>query len=218
MKHASPQEVIYLSREEETANAWTHGAGVLLSCLALLAFLFHPGEAELGLRITAMLYAVSMGAVYFCSTMSHAVYEPSKRNRWRAWDQGMIYGLIAGTYSPFVFACSPQGVRIPLMIAVWGCAIFGFISKVLVRHRINGISTVTYMLLGWFPAVPLVGQTPATALWWMVAGGICYTVGVIFLQLDQRYRYFHVAWHLMVMAGSACHFWAIHQLLFGPPG
>lgn len=208
-----PTDVIYLSPEEERANTLTHALGCVLSLVAILPLVFHPANPELGLRITALLYSLAMGLVYFCSAMSHAVLDPRRRNRWRAWDQGSIYLLIAATYSPFIFACSPAAIRMPLMIAVWSCAVLGFYSKVLRRHRINGISTLSYILLGWFPAFLLFAQTPAPSLWWMVLGGACYMIGVGFLRYDSRYRHFHAIWHLWVLAGSASHFVAIYRLL-----
>ncbi len=154
-----------------------------------------------------------MAAVYLCSTMSHAVYDPVRRHRWRAWDQGMIYALISGTYTPFIWQNSPAGWRVPMLAAVWIAAALGFYSKVLASHRINGISTVTYIMLGWLPAIPLVSRTPTECLAWMVAGGIAYTAGTVFLQLDARVKYFHALWHLMVIAGSTCHFVAIYRLI-----
>jgi hemolysin III len=181
---------------------------------ALVALLRHPAGLTPGVAAAAATYAMAMFGVYFCSTMSHAVYEPRRRNRWRAWDQGVIYCLIAGTYTPFIYCCSPAGWATPLLGVVWLAAASGLASKVLLRHRVNGISTVTYLLLGWLPAIPLVAGTPLESLVWMVAGGLAYTVGILFLIHDSRHTYYHAAWHLMVIAGSACHFIAIYRLLY----
>lgn len=213
MKSFDPTDVIYLSREEEKVNVLTHGAACVLSLVAAIVIYKHPADPPTGLAIAASVYTFAMAAVYFCSTMSHAVLEPSRRNRWRAWDQGMIYSLIAGTYTPFIYACSPEGYARTILIAVWVLAAIGFYSKVLAQHRVNGISTLSYILLGWLPAIPLVARTPFPSLLWMVLGGVCYTVGIGFLRMDNRVKYFHGLWHLMVIAGSTCHFVAIFRLL-----
>ena len=212
MTHHAHTDVVYLSLRDERANTITHSLGLLLSLIAIAALWLHPAIETWPFRLAASVFGVAMAAVYFCSTMSHAVYEPHKRNRWRAWDQGMIYAMIAGTYTPFIYLYSPQGWTAIILTTVWISAFVGFASKVLVRHRINGISTVTYILLGWLPAIPLVTTTPWEALMWMVAGGLAYTAGIGFLMRDSRVTYFHAMWHLMVMVGSAFHFVAVYRL------
>jgi hemolysin III len=92
---------------------------------------------------------------------------------------------------------------------MWVAALVGFMAKVFFAHRIEAVSVVSYLALGWLPAlaVPeLVRIVPAAALWSMFVGGVCYTVGTLFLMYDERVRHFHAAWHLCVIAGSACHF------------
>lgn len=215
-QHPSPQtptDVVYLSVADERANTATHALGFLLSIVAAVYLARQTAAESLGFTASCTVFAISMAAVYLFSTLSHAIYEPSWRHRMRAWDQGIIYTLIAGTYTPFIWVCSPSGWRTEIMVAVWLAAAIGFYSKVLAAHRINGISTVTYVLLGWLPALPLVPRTPTICLLWMVAGGVAYTAGIFFLHFDSRYRYFHAMWHLMVIAGSACHFVAIQHLI-----
>lgn len=208
-----PSDVVYLSLADERANTVTHSLGFLLSIAAAFYLAGHESAGDVGMAAACTAFAVSMAAVYFFSTLSHAIHQPRLRHRMRAWDQGVIYSLIAGTYTPFIWACSPAGWRTPLLAAVWLAAAIGFYSKVLAAHRINAISTLTYVLLGWLPAIPLVPRTPTVCVLWMLAGGVAYTAGIFFLHLDNRYRYFHAMWHLMVIAGSACHFIAVDQLL-----
>jgi hemolysin III len=101
---------------------------------------------------------------------------------------------------------------------MWSVAVFGFVSKVFLAHRVNSVSIWIYVVLGWMPIVAapaLVGKVDAAALWWMLIGGLCYTVGTVFLLLDNHVRHFHAAWHLFVIAGSACHFFVI--LIFVAP-
>jgi hemolysin III len=89
---------------------------------------------------------------------------------------------------------------------------FGFVSKILLAHRIDAVSVWIYVLLGWMPiaaASSLVGLVPDAGLWWILIGGLCYTVGTVFLIFDHRVCHFHALWHLFVIAGSACHFFVI---------
>lgn len=210
-------DVLYLSPADERANTATHALGFLLSLLAGFIFWHATSTHELGMRICCGVFCLSMAVVYLFSTLSHAVHQPSLRNRLRAWDQGTIYGLIAGTYSPFIWQCSPSGFRWAIMSAVWIAAGLGFYSKVLSTYRINAISTVTYVLLGWLPAIPLLDQTPWASCVWMIGGGLFYTAGIALLVRGKQIRYAHAAWHCMVMLGSASHCWAIYLLLQESP-
>jgi len=207
------EDVLYLSTEDERANVATHGLGIALSLLAGAYFWQATAESEIGLRICCLLFSAAMTAVYVFSTLSHAVQEPRKRNRLRAWDQRTIYFLIVGTYSPFIWEGSSGVFRLVLLAAVWPLACLGFYSKVLASHQINSVAPLTYLALGWLPAIPLISTTPWKCFLWMLLGGLCYSVGVIFLKMSSRIRYSHAAWHIMVMLGSACHVYAVSLLL-----
>jgi hemolysin III len=102
---------------------------------------------------------------------------------------------------------------------MWAIALWGFCSKVLFAHRVDAVVVWPCVVLGWLPAIAapsLMHVLPSAVLWWMLGGGILYTLGVLFLVYDNRMRHFHAVWHLCVMAGSACHFIAI--LMFIAPG
>lgn len=154
-----------------------------------------------------------MAIVYLFSTLSHAVRSPRLRSRMRAWDQGTIYLLIAGTYSPFIWQGSPPGWTFVVMGAVWLAAAWGFYLKVVAKYRIEASSTVTYVLLGWIPAIVLFARTPTNCVLWMVAGGLSYTLGILFLIRSHHAWYTHSLWHLAVIGGSTCHFIAVWNLL-----
>ncbi len=205
--------VVYLSPQDELANVITHGLGCLLSLACAGWFAAITAGQSVGLRVTCLLFTSAMFVVYLCSTLSHAVHEPRRRNRLRAWDQGTIYALIAGTYSPFIWEGTSGWLRGGMLVAVWGAAALGFYGKVMAAHRINAVSTVTYLALGWLPALPLIGNTPWICFAWMLAGGVSYSLGVLLLKQSSRRRYAHAAWHMMVMLGSTCHVVAIYQLL-----
>ncbi len=197
----------------ELSNAITHGLGFLLS-LGAVVFLWQETAAQsLGLRVSCLVFTTSMAIVYLFSTLSHAVQTPRLRSRMRAWDQGTIYLLIAGTYTPIIWVASPLGWTGVVMSLVWLAAGWGFYLKVVAKYRIEASSTVTYVLLGWVPAIVLFARTPTDCILWMVAGGLSYTLGILFLIRSHHAWYTHSLWHLAVIGGSTCHFIAVWHLL-----
>jgi hemolysin III len=205
--------VVYLNRADEIANAITHGIGFLLSLVAMIFFWVITDGQPTGLRMACFVFTLSMSSVYLFSTLSHAVQEPRRRDHMRAWDQGTIYLLIAGTYSPFIWHGSPPGWTSAVFLTVWGAAAYGFFLKVLAAYRVNAVSTVTYVLLGWLPALVLFAGTPIICSIWMVVGGLVYTSGILFLLRSDQVQYSHAVWHVMVILGSTCHCVAIFLLL-----
>ena len=106
-------------------------------------------------------------------------------------------------------------MRDPLLIAIWIAAFAGIAGKLLLRHRVNNVATVSYLLLGWLPAIPLYGQVPSGLGWGMLAGGVLYSLGVLVLLNDSRTKYLHVVWHLFVIFAAATHFLAISWYVVG---
>jgi hemolysin III len=95
---------------------------------------------------------------------------------------------------------------------MWIIALAGFLSKVAFNHRVNNSSAVIPLILGWLPLLGgpvMFSLVPVEVRWWVLAGGVCYTLGILFLVTDHRHRFLHAVWHLWVIAGTACHFWAI---------
>ncbi|MEZ6089417.1 MAG: hemolysin III family protein [Pirellulaceae bacterium] len=200
-----------LSDAEELANAITHGLACLMAIVAS-AYVFATVPMATSTAIGFGVYAFSLALVFFLSTLSHVVTEPERLHRMRAWDQGAIYLLIAGTYTPGVVAFADARVRDWLLAAIWLLAGFGFISKVIVRHQVHSIDTWTYIALGWFPAIVLAPGVSLDYFLWMLAGGIAYSVGVAFLMNDKKVLHFHAVWHLLVIVAAAIHFWGIRIL------
>jgi hemolysin III len=206
----------------ERVNTLTHGLGCLISVVAgiyLVCMAVAQGDM---LRIVGCaIFAASMIAVYAASTMSHAVSDPERRHFYRQLDQGFIYFLIVGTFTPFSLAyLHSVGWWLFLGLA-WALAIFGFVSKVILAHRINGVAVVSYIALGWMPIIPAVwlySLAPPVMLWLILSGGLCYTVGTIFLVSDVERYHFHGIWHLFVIAGSTLHFYAVLVFVALPVG
>ncbi len=194
---------------EEAINTWTHGVGFLLSLPAgfLLIRLAYNNRHEL--VWPCVIYSLSLTAMYLFSTLSHAIREPKRRHSIRTLDQGFVYTLIAGTFTPFIWSYLAGWPRILLMAFVWLAAALGFHSKVFSNHRINNMASLSYILLGWIPAMVLFGYVSIECFGMMALGGVLYTVGVLFLQNDHRSFYYHAIWHSMVIVASLCHYLGI---------
>jgi hemolysin III len=204
-----------LSAEEELANSITHGLGFGMSVVGAFVVADTLGSGD-GWRVAGCsIFLTSMIAVYAMSTLSHVFQTPRLRTLFRAIDQGTIYLLIAGTYTPFSLAYLHTTPWWILLGAVWAVAIYGFVLKVLFAHRVENVSMWPCILCGALPfaAIPtLITMLPLACLGWMMLGVACYVLGLVFWLNDRRVRHFHAMWHLLVMAGSAAHFSGI--LLF----
>ena len=198
-----------LSDAEEFANATTHGVACACAFSAAGYILATADFANAAGRAGFAVYSASLVLVLMMSTLSHCVREPVRLYRLRVWDQGTIYLLIAGTYTPGALAFTTGWTLVGLLAFVWGVALLGFYSKVFAEHNIHGVTTVTYLLLGWVPALCMFALVPRTFFLWLLAGGVGYSVGVAFLVNDRRVRHFHAVWHLCVTAAAGIHFYAI---------
>lgn len=198
---------------DELINAVTHGAGLVLSVvggIVLVTFALASGDIW---RVTGCcVFSTTLIAVYAFSTLSHSAFKPELIRLFERLDQGSIYLLIVGTYTPFSLVYLRTGGFWALFGVMWTLALGFCICKVFFPQRLNGVAIWTYIGLGWMPAmaaVPLLELAPAAALWWVLIGGVCYTLGTVFLMWDnQRFR-FHAIWHMFVIAGSTCHFLAV---------
>jgi hemolysin III len=202
---------------EEIANSITHGIGLALAAVAAAALMIQAvGQGDVWFIASCAIYAVTLVALYAASTLSHVFHSSRLRTLFRILDQACIYLLIAGTFTPFALVYLRHGWWLLLFAVMWAIALAGFFSKVLWAHRIEAVSTSIYLALGWLPVTSvrtILQLVPAACLWWMLAGGLCYTVGTIFLALDRKVPFFHATWHLLVIAGSACHFIGIYGYL-----
>lgn len=201
------------SPSQELVNAATHGVGLVLSVVGAVVLLACALFQDDVWRVVGCgLYAATLVAVYTASTMSHAALDSQRRHLFRTLDQGFIYLLIVGTYTPFALAFLRTGWWPLFLGLMWAVALTGFVRKVFFAHRVEAVSVAGYILLGWMPifsCAALMDQAPMIALWWMLIGGLCYTAGTVFLVVDKRAYHFHAIWHLFVVAGSAWHFFAI---------
>jgi hemolysin III len=203
------------SLTEESLNFLTHALGVVFSVMAAWIMASFLGHCDAWRVTGCSVYLASLIGLYTMSTLSHSFEEPRWRSFFRALDQGAIYLLIAGTYTPFSLAYLHSGPWWVLLALVWIVALYGFLAKVAFAHRVESVSMWPCVILAAMPltSVPtLLGMLSIGALWWMMLGLGCYLAGLWFWLNDRRARHFHAIWHLLVVAGSACHFVGI--LLF----
>ncbi|GAB4396489.1 MAG: hemolysin III family protein [Anaerolineales bacterium] len=197
---------------EEIFHSVSHGLGAVLSVAGLtllvsLAVWFGDAYQVVGFSI----YGGTLVLAYLASTLYHSFQNPRVKQVFKVFDHAAIYLLIAGTYTPFLLVAMRGVWGWTLLGLVWGLALLGVVFKVLFINRFQKVSVVGYVLLGWLSVVMLRELTlslPSGGLWWLVAGGVAYTVGVIFYAM-KRVRYMHAVWHLFVLAGSVCHYFAV---------
>jgi len=198
--------------EAEIANSITHGLGFVLSLAADAVLIPAAWHEDFWQFLACAIYATTMMAVYAASTASHIVRRPRIKQLFRMLDQGFIYLFIAGSFTPIAAAFLRGGQWTILLTAIWTIAAAGFASKIFFSHRIDSASVIIPLVLGWLPLTggrALLELVPAPVLLWMLAGGLCYSAGTLFLMHDHRHRHLHAVWHLWVIAGTACQFWAI---------
>lgn len=197
---------------EEVANAVSHGMGLLLAIAALPIVVWQAARRAGTLDVVAAsVFAGTMIFLYLVSTLYHAV-PPGRLKVWmNRLDHAAIYVFIAGSYTPFALGVLRGGWGWSLFGVVWGAAAVGVTIKLLDRLKHPLLSTGLYVAMGWVAVVaagPLVERMPAAGLAWLVAGGLSYTLGAVVFLFDHRVRYAHFVWHLFVMGGSVCHFFA----------
>ena len=198
---------------EEIANSLSHGLGfvaAIASAPILVVTTLQTGRAVN--VIGAAIFAVTMVLLYCASTMYHAVPYRRAKALLRKLDHGAIFLLIAGTYTPFMLGTlsGPRGWT--LLGVVWSLAVVGVTLKAFDRIEHPFVSLGFYLLMGWlcvFALGPLLERVPEKGLLLLGAGGFAYMAGVAFFATDSRLRYGHFIWHLFVMAGTGCHFFAV---------
>jgi len=198
--------------DEELVNAATHGIGLALAIAAGIVLICTAARHGSAWQVVGCsIYAVTLIAAYAASTLSHSFRRPRLRSAFRIADQATIFLFIAGSYTPMALAYLHHGGWWVLTSLVWLVAMIGFFQKAVFAHRVHlgAVSASLYVVLGWLPITaigPMFSVVPAHLLFWIVIGGVCYSAGILFFHFDNRVRYFHAAWHLMVIAGTTCHY------------
>lgn len=199
---------------EEIANGVTHGVGLAASVAGAAALVVLAASGGDAWRIVGGgVYGLALVSLYTASTLYHLSRKPGSKRVLRVLDHCAIYLLIAGTYTPFTLVGLRGGWGWTLFGLVWGLAAAGIAFKVFFTGRLNALSTVVYVLMGWLAVVaakPMLEVLPGGVILWLVAGGVVYTAGTVFYH-NRRVPYSHAVWHVFVIAGSACHYLAVSR-------
>lgn len=199
---------------EEIWNALTHGVGAVLALagaivLVVIAALYGDAWSVTG----AAVYGTSMVVLFLASTLYHSTRKPSLRYAFKVFDHCAIFLLIAGTYTPFLLVNMRGTLGWTLFAIIWGLAVAGITFQLVLGNRYKGLQVATYLGMGWLvvvAATELPSMLAVTELSLLVAGGIAYTLGVIFY-LGHRIPFNHAIWHLFVLAGGALHYFAVYN-------
>jgi len=197
---------------EEIANSVSHGVALLAAVVAApVVVLAAVRRGDAAGILGASVFVMTMVLLYLASTLYHALPRNRAKRVFQILDHGAIYLLIAGTYTPFTLGVLRGTWGWTLLWLVWGLAIAGVVLKAAGGVRYPVVSTCVYLAMGWLVLIaikPLWLGVPPWGLFWLLAGGIAYTTGVVFFAA-RHVRYSHLVWHLFVMAGTTCHFIAV---------
>ena len=201
------------SQGEEIANSISHGLG-LVAALVGTPFLIVQAarHGDAGFIAGTSIFSATAILLYLASTLYHALPAGKAKRVFRVIEHSAIYLLIAGTYTPFTLGVLSGAWGWTLLGVTWFLAAAGVALKAFSRASHPILSTVLYLLMGWVVVIavdPLLARMPTAGLLWLIAGGLSYTAGVVFFATDSRLQYGHLVWHLFVMAGTACHYFAI---------
>ncbi len=204
-------------RSTQIANTLPSGAGFLLSLIGLAALIVHAVRNGDGWHaVSFAVYGSSLVLSYAGFTLYHIFKFHARWGKlFKIIDHATIYVLIAGTTTPFALVSLRGNWGWTLFGAVWGCAVIGIVFKVFFVHQFKALAVLSYVLMGWLlilavkPATKLI---PAGGLYLILAGGLFYTVGLIFYAW-KRLLFHHAIWHVFVLAGSACHYFAVYHYI-----
>jgi hemolysin III len=193
------------------ANAITHGIGAALAVFGAVYLITAAAHGTVWQWASCTVFAVTLVLVYLCSTLYHSLVRTRARHLFQILDHSAIYLLIAGTYTPFCLVSLRGPVGWSLFGFEWSLAVSGVVFKSFAVNRFETASTLVYLAQGWLvvlAAGPLIRALGWHGVLWLGAGGMAYTLGIVFFALD-RLRYFHALWHLFVLAGSLFHYFAV---------
>lgn len=198
------------SISEEWMNSLSHGAGFVA---AIVGLVFMVLRADTAVSITASsIYGATLILMFLSSTVYHAITHQKAKGIFKVFDHSAIYLLIAGTYTPLTLVAIGGWLGITVTAVIWTLAIAGVTFKIVAGQRFPKVSVMTYLLMGWFAVgliYPLYMAMEGAGLWLIVAGGLCFSIGVLFY-VAKKVKYTHAIWHLFVIGGCVCHYLSIY--------
>jgi hemolysin III len=214
-----PERIDLLRLGQEGANALTHGLGLVLSFAGMVLLIYLAAIRGDGWHlVSCSIYGATLVMLYGASTAYHSIQAPRVKGVLKTVDHCCIYLLIAGTYTPFTLTYLRGGWGWTLLCLVWGMALFGLFYKIFFMGRFRALSLTLSLTMGWLAIVaakPATEVLPGTCVFLMAVGGLFYTAGVYFYAKSGR-PYFHMVWHLFVLAGSLAHYLAITLYVIPP--
>jgi hemolysin III len=197
---------------EEIANSVSHGVGLVVALIAAPVLIVTAAQrGGTAAVVGASIFTGTMVLLYLSSTLYHALPRNKAKRVLRVLDHGAIFLLIAGTYTPFTLGVLRGAWGWTLLGLVWSLAVLGIVLKAVGGIRYPVLSTCLYLGMGWLMLIavrPLWLRMPLPGLLWLAAGGLAYTAGVAFFAAE-RMRFSHFIWHLFVLEGTTCHFFAV---------
>ena len=201
-----------LSVGEEIFNSITHGIGTLLSVAALVILVvFAAFKGSAWHVVSFSIFGSTMVLLYLSSTLYHSFTKKKVKNLFARFDHAAIFLLIAGTYTPFVLTTLRGPLGWSLFGIIWSLAIAGVVIRSIYLTRFRKLMVAIYLLMGWLfivAIVPMVNNLPSLSIIFLLVGGACYSLGVIFYSW-RKLKYGHGIWHLFVLAGSIMHFFSV---------
>ena len=200
---------------EEIGNAVSHGVGALLGLTAIVLMLLK--SVNVWQTVSAIVYGGSIVVLFTMSCLYHSLTNEKARYVMRVFDHTSIFLLIAGTYTPYTLITLHGTLGWILFAAVWACAVVGITLNAISIERFKVFSMIAYIASGWcvvIAIVPLIRNLEAAGWWLLLAGGVLYTVGILFYR-RKNVRWFHMIWHLFVLAAAICQFLSIYLYVIG---
>nr|WP_319547898.1 hemolysin III family protein [Desulfogranum marinum] len=201
------------SLAEEIYNSISHGIGLIAALVGTPYLISNTLRYQNGgFIVGTSVFCLTIILLYFFSTLYHALLPGKAKHAFQIIEHCAIFLLIAGTYTPFTLGALHGPWGWSLFGVVWGLAAMGVALKVYYMDSRPILFTSLYLLLGWVAIIavkPFLAEVPATGLLLLLAGGLFYTFGVAFFATDSRLQYGHFIWHVFVMAGTLCHYFAV---------
>ncbi|GGW81346.1 PAQR family membrane homeostasis protein TrhA [Alteromonas halophila] len=198
---------------EEWLNSVSHGIG-LIAAIVGLVFMLLRADDPVAISAAA-IYGATLIMMFLSSTLYHGISNQRAKGILKLFDHSAIYLLIAGTYTPLLLVAVGGWLGITMTAIIWSLALGGVAFKLVAQHRFPKVSVMTYLLMGWIALgiiYPLYLAMPGGGLWLLVAGGLCFSVGVFFY-VAKKVKYTHAIWHLFVLGGCSCHYFSIYYFV-----
>jgi hemolysin III len=193
----------------ERFNSISHLIGAVAAAAGLVVLVvFAALQGDPWRIVSFSIYGTTLLLLYSVSTLYHSLRGRAKQI-FRILDHNSIYLLIAGTYTPFTLVTMRGVWGWSLFGVIWGLAAIGIVLDSLPQKGNRILPMIIYLVMGWSCVIaikPLLEVLPMSGFYWLLAGGLFYTIGITFYALDSKFRHFHGIWHLFVLAGSISHY------------